>query len=97
MERIGEAAMPDSAAIRNTMLALRKAISSDDAPCNYETVEDYFARGIDAVLDVHGTVAVETGGMMCNPVITIRCVDDGQVWPCATIRSLCKALRVKLP
>ena len=96
MDRTVQVGIPESSGIRDTMLALRKAISSDDVH-EYETLDDYLSHGIDAVLDVHGEVSVTAGGMMCDPTITIKCTDDGQEWPCSTIRALCAALRVKLP
>ena len=96
MYRTMQVGIPESAGIRETMLALRHAIdysnTTDFAHCTGE-----FGKAVDAVLDVHGEVSVTVSGMMCDPTITIKCVDDGQEWPCSTIRALCAALRVKLP
>lgn len=85
--------IPESAGIRETMVALRRAISIDDVR-EVEDTDMYFSRALDAVLDVHGEVSVTASGMMCDPTITIKCTNDGQEWPCATIAALCAALRV---
>lgn len=96
MHRTVQVALPEASGIRETMVALRRAISIDDV----REVEDtamYFSGGLSAVLDVHDKVIVAVSGMMCDPTVTITCTDDGQEWPCATIAALCAALRVSLP
>ena len=96
MYRTVQVGIPESSGIRETMVALRRAISIDDVR-EVEDTDMYFSRALSAVLDVHDKVTVSASGMMCDPTITITCTDDGQEWPCATIAALCAALRVKLP
>lgn len=96
MQRTVQVGLPEASGIRETMAALRRAISIDDVR-EVEDTDMYFSRALDAVLDVHDKVNVAVSGMMCDPTVTITCVDDGQEWPCATIAALCAALGVSLP